>query len=97
MKSNLKYLFVLLIAGMAFAMPAKASHVAGVDITYQCLGNDSFLVTVNVFRDCSGATWTAQSINVNFSSTCGQNFNAQLNTTNALNGSQAIGINVSVK
>ena len=95
MKSNLKYLFVLLIAGMAFAMPAKASHVAGVDITYQCLGNDSFLVTVNVFRDCSGATWTAQSINVNFSSTCGQNFNAQLNTTNALNGSQAIGINVS--
>lgn len=95
MKSTLKYLFVLLVAGVAFAMPAKASHVAGVDITYQCLGNDSFLVTVNVFRDCSGASWTANQINVNFSSTCGQNFNIQLPTTNALNGTQAIGVNVS--
>ena len=32
----------------------KASHVAGADWSYQCIGQDSFLVTLNVFRDCSG-------------------------------------------
>jgi len=71
---ELIFLLLLLVSTFGFQKKATATHVAGVDITYQCLGNDSFLVTVNVFRDCSGATWTAQSINVNFSSTCGQNF-----------------------
>jgi len=86
---------MLLIVGLGFSKPAEASHVAGVDISYQCLGNDSFLVTVNVFRDCNGISWTAPSINVTFSSTCGQTFNVTLQTTNVVNGTQAVGVNVS--
>lgn len=95
MLQKLKHIILVLFAGVALAIPAKASHVAGVDITYQCLGNDSFLITVNVFRDCQGISWTAQTINVNFSSTCGQNFNITMPTTNPVVNNQAQGTNVS--
>ncbi len=33
---------------------AKASHIVGGEVTYQCLGNDYFKVTVAYYRDCSG-------------------------------------------
>lgn len=32
----------------------KASHAMGADIQYQCVGNDSFLVTLNFYRFCDG-------------------------------------------
>ncbi len=48
----------------------NASHIAGADITYQCLGNDEYFVTLNLYRDCTGITVAAtQTINVN--SPCG--------------------------
>ncbi len=31
---------------------ANATHIVGGEITYTCLGNDSFRIQVNVFRDC---------------------------------------------
>lgn len=30
----------------------RASHIVGGDIRFQCLGNDQYLLTVKVFRDC---------------------------------------------
>jgi len=30
----------------------KASHIVGGDITYKCLGNNNYEITLNVFRDC---------------------------------------------
>ncbi|HXH17549.1 MAG TPA: hypothetical protein VNJ07_00580, partial [Chitinophagales bacterium] len=33
---------------------AQASHAMGADISYQCLGGDSFLITLNFYRDCFG-------------------------------------------
>ena len=50
---------------------ATASHIAGGDISYECVGKDSFLITVNIFRDCAGIT-VPQTIPVDFVSTCGQ-------------------------
>ena len=93
---KLIFLLLLLISTFGFQKKATASHVAGVDITYQCLGNDSFLITVNIFRDCSGVGWSAPSINIQLTSTCGQTFNATLNTINTTgpNG-QPVGINIS--
>lgn len=93
-----KLLLLFLFLGIFgfFSPKAEASHVAGVDISYQCLGNDSFLITVNIFRDCSGVGWSAPSINISLTSTCGQTINATLNTTNTTgpNG-QPVGINIS--
>lgn len=34
--------------------PSHATHVAGADISYTCLGNNQYQVTLNVYRDCEG-------------------------------------------
>jgi gliding motility-associated-like protein len=41
---------------MALVMPttSNATHVMGSDIRWKCLGNDSFEITVTVYRDCNG-------------------------------------------
>jgi len=95
MRKLITLIFIVLFS-VTFNKKVEASHVAGVDVTYQCLGNDSFLITVNVFRDCSGVGWSAPSITVQLTSTCGQTFNATLNTINTTgpNGTP-VGINIS--
>jgi len=37
-------------------METKASHIAGGDLTYQSLGNGTYLVTYTLYRDCFGIT-----------------------------------------
>ena len=77
------YFHIVVILGLilSFSNNVHSTHVAGTDITYQCLGNDSFLITINVFRDCSptSVSWTYPGIGVGFgggtitaSSSCGQ-------------------------
>jgi gliding motility-associated-like protein len=44
--------FVLVLIGLHAGATAHATHMVGGEIVYQCLGNDSFLITLNVFRDC---------------------------------------------
>jgi gliding motility-associated-like protein len=74
------YQLLLMVIVLVCTQPntAKASHVSGGDISYQCLGNDDFLVTLNLFRDCSGIT-LGTTATMTFSSTCGQNFTQVLN------------------
>lgn len=45
---------VFLSFTMALLMPSvvKASHIVGGDITYRCLGNNKYEITLNVYRDC---------------------------------------------
>lgn len=52
---------------------ANATHVAGADITYEHVGVDSFLVTVNIFEDCGGLATVGNSISVEFTNSCGLN------------------------
>ena len=33
---------------------AQATHVAGSDIQFRCLGKDTFEITLKIYRDCSG-------------------------------------------
>ena len=33
---------------------SKASHYAGADLTYTCLGGNTYLITYTFYRDCSG-------------------------------------------
>ncbi|MBL4625916.1 MAG: hypothetical protein JKY42_12370 [Flavobacteriales bacterium] len=66
---------------------AKATHVAGADITYECLGNDVYVVTLNVFRDCSGST-LGTSNTIDFNSPCGGAFTATLDQVSVTEVSQ---------
>lgn len=86
MKTLAKLFFVTVVA-VLFAFEGKASHVAGTDIQYQCVGQDSFLVTLNLFRDCSGITVGATQ-NLNFTSSCGGTVNAIANQVSVTEVSQ---------
>lgn len=69
-------MWFLLIAGMSHR--GWASHAQATDITYQCLGNNQYQVTVAFYRDCAGAN-APNTITLNVSSqSCNQNFNVTL-------------------
>jgi gliding motility-associated-like protein len=49
--------YVLVFILMTFATTfAKATHIVGGEVTYQCLGNNRYLIKMAIYRDCiSGA------------------------------------------
>lgn len=53
---NTKRLFGLAMVffSLAYSKHAHASHAMGADLSYECLGGDSFRVTLNFYRDCFG-------------------------------------------
>ncbi len=86
----MKYKYFLIVLALFFGIGLtnlKASHVAGADITYECIGNDQYVITLNVFRDCFGTTLGATE-SVDFSSTCGGNFSVTLPEISILEVSQ---------
>ena len=58
--------------------PAHASHIAGGEITYTCLGNDQYEIHLNLFVDCLGFD-PGSSQAISFNSTCGGITSAILN------------------
>ena len=79
MKSILRLILILglfLTSGLA-----KASHITGGDFQYTCIGQDSFLIRLNIFRDCTGIS-APTSPQVDFTSSCGGNFSVNLTLTN---------------
>jgi hypothetical protein len=72
-----KLLFVFTLLTFSFAKNTQASHISGGDISYECVGQDSFLVTLKLFRDCAGISAPTTGI-MTFTSTCGGSVNATL-------------------
>jgi hypothetical protein len=64
---------MLRIAFLAFmlgiAMIGRAEHLSGGSITYECLGGNTYTVTLTLFRDCSGEQMIPQSLS--FANDCG--------------------------
>jgi len=59
---------------------AKATHFSGSDLTYTCLGGNTYLISFTFYRDCSGATApSVQTVNFSCSSNPAYNFSATLN------------------
>ena len=54
MRILLRFSILLASFGLFFAGPAAASHLQGGDLTYAALGNNRYLVTLHIYRDCSG-------------------------------------------
>ena len=51
-------------------MVSRASHVGAVNISYECLGGDEYLISVNLFRDCQDQNDLPDDISVYIFSTC---------------------------
>ncbi|MCB0759288.1 MAG: hypothetical protein KDC01_12570, partial [Flavobacteriales bacterium] len=54
---------------LVFGLQAQAAHVLGGDITYVCQGGNNYLVTLDLFYDCSGTPALPQTIE--YTSACG--------------------------
>ena len=54
----------------------KADHMVGSDLTWTCVGHDSFLVKVTIYRDCNGIPMHPISLGVNCKAT-GTNLGAK--------------------
>jgi len=67
-KKSLLILLVLFVG--LFSKSASASHIAGGEITYNCLGNNQYEINLNLFVDCAGFNPGATQT-VGFTSTCG--------------------------
>jgi PKD repeat protein len=45
---------IILLISIMLGKEVSASHVMGSDITYRCLGNGKYAITLTVYRDCNG-------------------------------------------
>ncbi|MCP4438432.1 MAG: hypothetical protein GY810_05760, partial [Aureispira sp.] len=59
-----------LILGLANMSNLIASHSLGSDMSYRCIGPDQYEVTLNIYRDCAGAS-LGSSETVNWTASCG--------------------------
>ena len=70
----MKYLKLLVLLLFAFSFSglkeAHATHVMGSEIKWECLGKDTFKITVRVYRDCNGVRLSATALQVR-SAKCG--------------------------
>ncbi len=79
MKKIFTLIFILIVA---IQFKSQASHIMGMDISYICIGNNTYHITISFYRDCSGITPGA-SLFCNYSSAsgCGQSGTATLTQT----------------
>lgn len=47
---------MLILLCVLFSINATANHILGGNITYDCLGGDTYGITLTVYKDCFGAT-----------------------------------------
>ena len=80
MKKAISLLILATIMIFGGLSDVKASHFAGADLTYTCLGGSSYQITLSFYRDCSGVS-APNTANVYFSCSSNPvfNFNVQLN------------------
>ena len=64
---KLNYLLVVLLLTTCF-FRSNASHLMVAEITWTCIGQDSFMIKLVVYRDCNGITLGSSPINFNCAS-----------------------------
>ncbi|MBL0327974.1 MAG: gliding motility-associated C-terminal domain-containing protein [Bacteroidetes bacterium] len=74
-------LFFLISFAILFSNKVNASHIAGGDLSYTCLGGNQYQLNLNLFVDCLGFDPGA-SQTISFTSTCGGTATATVNVTN---------------
>ena len=81
MISKFKYILSAIIV-LAMVFSVKASHVPGGNITYQCVGPNTYVVTLTLFEDCGTAFETNGPEPITISNDCGYSFTSPYNLTN---------------
>lgn len=61
---------LFMAVALSASISVSASHISGANISYECLGGDDYLITVNLFRDCQDLNYLPAQLNVFIGSTC---------------------------
>ena len=68
-------LSILVVLNVLFIQYSKASHTMGADLTYQCLGGNTYKITLSFYRDCIGIAAPVNPLVKINSASCGQSLN----------------------
>jgi gliding motility-associated-like protein len=80
-------LLLLLLPALFAPLKSWASHAMGADLTYTCVGPDTYEIRLTFFRDCGGISAPA-TVNIAFESvSCGLTTNITLNQDSLVIGS----------
>lgn len=60
---------LIIFLSLFFTTSSFATHLMGSDLTWTCIGNDSFLVKLTLYRDCNGVNVSSATINFKCKST----------------------------
>jgi gliding motility-associated-like protein len=79
-----KLISVISISLILLLIPnaSNASHLAGGEITYVCLGGNQYQINLNLYWDCTGGFDPGPSQFINLVSTCGGTASLTVNQTN---------------
>lgn len=80
MKRRSTILPALFAAGLLSVQQVSASHIVGSEILWECMGNNQYRITLNLFRDCAGILPNDEET-ITFDSPCGQQSLTVDNTT----------------
>ena len=70
MKKILKITLCLFIFSLFINISdIKADHIAGSDISWTCVGTDSFMIKMTIYRDCNGIAMSNENLAVNCKAT----------------------------
>ncbi|HXH17894.1 MAG TPA: hypothetical protein VNJ07_02335, partial [Chitinophagales bacterium] len=70
---------IIALAVISFFSPSYATHSVGIDLSYECLGGNTYRFTLNFYRDCVGIDAPSPSAAINiFSNSCNVNTNISL-------------------
>src|SRR5690606_487778 len=69
LKSLFGWLFVLVSVLFFSTEKLYATHAVGADFSYECLGNNQYRVTLNLYRDCAGVS-APTSVGIRIASSC---------------------------
>ncbi len=77
--NQVKYRILSMLFVFSFISASYASHVAGGEISYACIGPNQYQVTLSFYRDCNGISANSTEV-INYRSTaCGVNASLSLN------------------
>ncbi len=79
MKRLVHYALLVALFLISIGSQAHASHAMGADLTYNCVGPNTYRVRLSFFRDCSGITPSSSFFCTVNSASCAQNLSVTLN------------------
>ena len=56
MNHSKKIRYILLLFVLVFTLQLKANHLVGGTMSYECLGNNIYKISLTIYRDCSSGT-----------------------------------------